>query len=141
MQSTVELPFGCRQTFDLVADIERYPDFVPGWHSVEICRRSESTIEVRQVVEAAGFRFAFESVATLERPQRITIAARKGPFKAFEIQWRFEPGSRGCRVTLETRVTPSNGLLQAVLVPMLARQHREVVRCFELEAKRRYGRG
>ena len=141
MQSTVEFPFDCRRTFDLVADIERYPEFVPGWLSVEICRRAETTIEVRQVVRAAGVRLAFESVATLEPPHRIVIAARKGVFDVFEIEWHFDGGSRGCRVTLKTRVALRNRLLQAVLVPVLERQHREIVRSFEREAKRRYGSG
>jgi len=125
--------------FDLVADIERYPEFVPGWQSVEISGRSETMMEVRQVVRVAGFRFAFDSVAMLERPRRITIVARKRVFEVFEIVWEFDGGARGCRVTLTTHVALRNRLLQTVSVPVLARQHREIVRCFEHEAKRRYG--
>jgi len=141
MQSTVEFPFDCRQMFDLVADIERYPDFVPGWQSVEICGRSESKMEVRQVVQVAGFQFAFESVATLERPRRIMISARKGVFDVFEIVWQFDGGARGCRVTLETNLALRSRLLQTVSVPVLARQHREIVCWFEREAKQRYEGG
>ena len=125
--------------FELVADIERYPDFVPGWRFVEVRRRTERTMEVHQVVQMAGVRLAFESLATLEPPRRITIAADTGVFEAFGIEWHFGACSGGCNVTLETRVAMRNGVLQAVLAPVLARQHRAIIRCFELEAERRHG--
>jgi ribosome-associated toxin RatA of RatAB toxin-antitoxin module len=48
MQSTAEFRFDCQRMFDLVADIERYPDFVPGWRSAVVRRRTKSTMDVHQ---------------------------------------------------------------------------------------------
>lgn len=77
--------------FEFIADIERYPDFLPGWSFVAIRRRTEATMDVHQVIRMAGIRLAFESSATLERPTHITIVTESGIFKSSEIEWRFEP--------------------------------------------------
>jgi coenzyme Q-binding protein COQ10 len=138
MQSTAEFRFDCQQMFDLVADVERYPDFVPGWRRVDVRRGTGKTMEVHQVVQVAGFNFAFDSSTTLDPPRRITIAADKGMFDLFEIDWQFQGCAGGCSVTLHIRVAMRNKILEAVLAPLLAQQQREIMRSFELEAERRY---
>jgi coenzyme Q-binding protein COQ10 len=137
MQSTAEFHFDCQQMFDLVADVERYPDFVPGWRLVDVRRRTEKTMEVHQVVQVAGFNFAFDSSTTLDPPRRITITADKGIFDLFEIDWQFQGGAGGCCVTLQIQVAMRNKILEAVLAPLLAQQQREIIHSFEVEAERR----
>jgi coenzyme Q-binding protein COQ10 len=122
-----------------VADIERYPDFVPGWRSAVVRRRTESTMEVYQIVQLAGFNLAFDSLTTLEPPRRITVSADTGVFDLFQIDWHFHECAEGCRVTLQIGVAMRNKIIEAVLAPLLAQQHREIMRCFEIEAERRHG--
>ncbi|HHO68225.1 MAG TPA: hypothetical protein ENK12_04245, partial [Gammaproteobacteria bacterium] len=49
---TATLSFDCRQLFELVADIERYPDFLPGWRSARVLAREGGRLHVEQVVQA-----------------------------------------------------------------------------------------
>jgi coenzyme Q-binding protein COQ10 len=134
--------YDCGQLFALVADIEHYPDFLPHWRSTHIRQRTETTILVHQVIRVAGLDLAFDSCATLQQPFQITIAAEGGIFRLFEMHWRFYScANNGCEVHFETRLALRNRILETLISPVLARQQRQIVRCFELEADRRYGRG
>jgi coenzyme Q-binding protein COQ10 len=128
--------------FALVADIEHYPDFLPEWRSAHIYEQTESTISAHQVIRVAGLDLAFSSSATLQRPSQITIVAEGGIFRYFETHWRFcSRANNGCDVHFETRVALRSQILESVISPILAHRQRQIIKCFELEADRRYGPG
>jgi len=80
-----ELPFAPAQIFDLVADIERYPDFLPWWISVSIIKRELDICDVEQVLGRGPVRIQFASRAVLTRPERIDITSSDGPFRHLAI--------------------------------------------------------
>ena len=69
----VTLPFTCEQIFDLAADIERYPEFLPGWISARILSRAVDQLEVEQVLGIGPARVQFRSRAVLHRPKQIAV--------------------------------------------------------------------
>lgn len=76
-----ELPYSCEQIFDLAADIERYPEYVPLWISARILRREWNTFDVEQVLGYGPMRVTFTSHAVLQRPVRIDVRAPGSPFR------------------------------------------------------------
>ena len=83
--------------FDLVADVERYPEFVPLCKSLTVRRRSKDS-EGREVVVADMtvayklIRETFTSRVTLDRGKReILVEYLEGPFRAMNNRWRFHP--------------------------------------------------
>ncbi len=44
------LPFSCERVFDLAADIERYPEFLPGWIAAQVLRRQTHACDVHQIL-------------------------------------------------------------------------------------------
>lgn len=83
--------------FDLVADVERYPEFVPLCKSLTVRRRSKDA-EGREVVVADMtvayklIRETFTSRVTLDRGKReILVEYLEGPFRAMNNRWRFHP--------------------------------------------------
>src|SRR5204863_365523 len=85
--------------FDLVADVERYPEFVPLCHSLKIRQRKPKPNGTEIVVADMTVSFklvreAFTSEVVLD-PPNLKIAARylKGPFSSLENRWTFEPKS------------------------------------------------
>jgi len=83
--------------FDLVADVERYPEFVPLCKSLTVRRRSKDS-EGREVVVADMtvayklIRETFTSRVTLDRGKReILVEYLEGPFRAMNNRWRFRP--------------------------------------------------
>jgi coenzyme Q-binding protein COQ10 len=85
--------------FDLVADVERYPEFVPMCESLEVRKRSGEPDGVEIVIAdmAAGYkaiRERFSTKVTLDRPKlAILVEYLDGPFSHLENRWRFRPES------------------------------------------------
>jgi len=85
------------EMFDLVADVERYPEFVPLCHSLKIRQRTPKDDGTEVVVADMTVSFklvreAFTSEVTLDRPNlKITVRYLRGPFSNLENRWTFEP--------------------------------------------------
>jgi coenzyme Q-binding protein COQ10 len=85
------------QMFDLVADVERYPEFVPLCKALKIRQRTPNADGTEVIVADMTVSFkllqeAFTSKVTLDRPhQKITVEYLRGPFSNLENRWTFEP--------------------------------------------------
>jgi len=108
------LPYPCRPLFDLVLDIERYPEFVPGYAAARVLRREDATLTVEQHIGLGPASFRFRSRADFLAHEHIFIRALDGPFRRFEVSWRFVSQEGGCRVTVETLYQPNR-----LLAPLL----------------------
>src|ERR1700761_5542905 len=93
------------QMFDLVADVERYPEFVPLCQSLKIRQRTPKADGTEIVVADMTVSFklvreAFTSEVTLDRPNlKIHVRYLRGPFSSLENRWTFEPkGETACEV-------------------------------------------
>ncbi|HQT46730.1 MAG TPA: type II toxin-antitoxin system RatA family toxin [Acidocella sp.] len=75
--------------FALVADVEAYPNYMPGWHAARVLERGVEGETVEQVVSIAGIRVKFISLATFEPPHRLTIEADGVLFRQFQLVWSF----------------------------------------------------
>ena len=93
------------QMFDLVADVERYPEFVPLCQALKIRQRKHNpdgteTIVADMTVSFKLVKETFTTEATLDK-SNLTILVRylKGPFSNLENRWSFEPkGEEACDV-------------------------------------------
>jgi coenzyme Q-binding protein COQ10 len=87
------------QMFELVADVERYPEFVPLCQSLKIRQRTPQGDGTEIVIADMTVSFklvreAFTSRVTLDRPNlKIMVEYLKGPFSNLENRWTFEPKS------------------------------------------------
>src|SRR5690242_643905 len=91
--------------FDLVADVERSPEFVPLCTAVKIRQRKQNADGTETIVADMTDSFnlvkeTFTSVVTLDRSeQRIDVRYLRGPFASLENRWSFEPkGEEACDV-------------------------------------------
>src|SRR5580692_16619 len=107
------LPFTPAQIFELVADIEHYPDFLPWWISVSIIKRELDTCDVEQVLGRGPVRIQFASRAVLTPPERIDISSSDGPFRHLAICIRVVPDTlAGCSLGLSAHVELRSFVLQ-----------------------------
>lgn len=104
------LPYSCEQLFALVLDIERYPEFVPGYRHSRVTRRQPGMLEVTQTVGFGPASIAFRSRADYTEPLHVHIHATDGPFRRLEVEWQFVAEDGGCRVTALTHYQ-AGGLL------------------------------
>lgn len=113
------LPHTTGQMFDLAADIERYPEFLPFWTHARILCRENDTLTVQQELDLGIRRFRFESRAVLDRPGHLHISSAAPQFRRMEIDWRFTPGGRdGCIAALTVELE-MHSLLMEVLAGRL----------------------
>jgi coenzyme Q-binding protein COQ10 len=102
--------------FDLAADIERYPEFLPHWTHARILRRESDTLTVQQELDLGVRRLRFESRAVLDRPGHLHISSAAHQFRRMEIDWQFTPGEQdGCVATLVIEIE-----MHALLMDVLA---------------------
>jgi len=85
------LPFRREALFDIAADVERYPEFLPGWLSASIRRRGDSMYVTDQVVGFGPIQQRFTSTTVLKRPETITVTSVDPAFESFALNWTFEP--------------------------------------------------
>src|SRR5436305_4932775 len=97
--SKLRVRHSASQMFDLVADVERYPEFVPLCKSLKIRQRTPKPDGTEIVIADMTVSFklvreAFTSRVTLDRPNlKIMVEYLQGPFSNLENRWTFEPKS------------------------------------------------
>ena len=138
------LPYSAQQMYDLVADVGRYPEFLP-WNSAARIR-SRSPIEGGEVMEAdlvisfKVFRESFGSrVTLLPGEKRILTEYLDGPFRHLKSVWLFEDRPGGCQVTFDVDFEFRNAILARVIGLVFNEAMTRVVRAFETRAKVLYG--
>lgn len=123
------------KVFDLVADIERYPEFVPGWREARILHDQGERRQVEQAVGTGPVVLRFRTEALLERPERIDIQGGGGPLQRLHQVWRFEERAEAVtRVELWTDYSLRGGPAAAAAGPFFRQRTREVVAAFRHRA-------
>lgn len=128
--------------FDLVADLEAYPNFIPNCTAMAV--RPDTATGGKLAKMTIGFgpiTQAYTSRVDAQRPTRITAKAVDGPFAYLDSEWTFEPEGDGTFVRFEVDFKISNPVLRAVAEPAFAAKQDEIMDAFLREAERRYGRG
>ena len=135
------LPYACEQLFDLAADVESYPDYLPGWVSARILERTGNRLRVEQQLGLKLIPLPFVTTAVLDRPQMISIHSSDGPFRFLQIEWRFEPAGPGCcAVFLDFNFQMRVGFLGQVVTALFEHSSPEILNRFEKRAKKLYSR-
>lgn len=81
--------------FDLVADVERYPEFLPLIRKAKIVRRDASAYETQQTMALGVLFYQFRTRTELNRPHAIRVTSTDWNFRHFEIGWSFTPTPEG----------------------------------------------
>jgi ribosome-associated toxin RatA of RatAB toxin-antitoxin module len=96
--------FSPEQMFDLVIDVERYPQFLPWVAGAELHQRSDRDLLASMSMSRGGVTERFTTRNEFDRPAFMTMQLVEGPFRLLAGRWTFTPiGSAGTRVELEMR--------------------------------------
>ncbi len=134
------LPYPPEQLFDIAADVERYPEFLPWWIAARVRDRHGEVYDTDQVVGLGVFRQRFTSKTVLRRPERIEVTSKERRFSRFELAWAFDPLPEGsCRVSPTVDLELRSWFLQALLSRTLAGAVEDIVSAFEERAGRLSG--
>jgi coenzyme Q-binding protein COQ10 len=141
---TRKLPYSAAQMYDLVADVARYPEFLPWTAAARInSRKEEGDHEVMLadlVVSFKVFREKFGSRVTLwPEKKRIDTEYIEGPFKHLHSRWEFRDVDGGSEVHFEVDFEFRNIILQKAAGLFFFEAMQRIVRAFEARARKLYG--
>ncbi len=133
--------------FDLVADVERYPEFVPLCQALKIRQRNVKPDGTEGIVADMTVSFklvkeTFTSRVTLDRPGRkILVEYISGPFSSLENRWTFEPKEgEGCEVGFFIAYEFKSRMLAMLMGTMFDTAFARLSAAFEKRADAIYGK-
>jgi coenzyme Q-binding protein COQ10 len=140
----IEVRHSAANMFALVADIERYPEFLPWCVALRVVGADDKgphkLLTADMIVAYRVFREKFRSIVTLD-PVSNRIAARyvDGPFRSLTTEWRFEPRAAGCVINFEIDFEFRSLLLQATARSVFDRAFSRMAEAFAERAEFVYG--
>lgn len=130
------VPYSCKQMFDLVNDIESYPEFVPGCTGSRILEQTDTTLAAELEISKAGIHQRFATRNHLHEPNRIELELIRGPFKHLHGTWKFEElDGNACKVTLQMEFEFSSRMLQFAFGKLFNEVSRRMVDAFASRAR------
>jgi coenzyme Q-binding protein COQ10 len=133
------LPFSAAQMFDLVADIERYPEFLPWVQALRVKGRDGDVVTADMIVGFKMVRERFTSRVTLMRPERIVVNYISGPLKYLQNDWTFRDVSGGCEIDFLVDFEFQNKMFERLAGMFFGEALRRMVSAFEARAAVLYG--
>jgi coenzyme Q-binding protein COQ10 len=124
----------------LIADVERYSEFLPSWRNTRILKRDGDITIVEQEIGAGVFRARCCARAVFIRPVGIDIDSTDSPFRQLTIHWRFEPaGHSGCLIRFYAGFELRSTILGRLTGPLFESHFQRIVSAFENRANLLYG--
>lgn len=133
--------YSAAEMYNLVNDIESYPQFLPWCRSAQVTLCGED--ELRATIEMAkgAVHKTFTTNNRMQKHKMIDIRLLEGPFQRLEGYWRFEPlRVDACKVSLDMEFEFSSALLRKVIEPVFKQIANSLVDAFCKRAVELYGR-
>lgn len=137
------LPYTPEQMFDLVAGVERYPEFLPWCVASRITKREGNVFYADLIIGYKMVREAFSSRVTLTREDgnapRVHVEYLKGPMRHLNNLWIFEANPDGsCTIDFFVDFEFKNPLLQKLIAAFFHEAVKRMVGAFEARAYQLY---
>ena len=134
------LPHTRELMFDLVIDIEKYPEFLPWRMATRIRQRDDEMVLADMVIGFKVFRERFSTQVQWARPGRIDVTYSEGPFKYLNNHWLFEPHGDGqCLIDFFVDFEFRSRLMQKAIGAVFNEAVQRMISSFEKRAAVLYG--
>ena len=133
------VPYSAEQLYDLVADVGRYPEFLPWCVGARVRSQTEAEVVADLTIGFGPFRESFTSKVVLDRPHRVRVHYERGPFRYLNNQWTFTPAPVGCRVDFFVDFEFRSRMLQAAIGVVFNQAVQRMVNAFLKRARDVYG--
>jgi coenzyme Q-binding protein COQ10 len=137
---TRHLPYTPTQMFDLVSDVEAYPQFLPWISAIRIRSDSETEMVADMIVGFKGVKESFTSRVIKNRPDHVRVDYLDGPLKHLHNEWAFrDDGQGGVLVDFEVEFEFKNRLFEMLAGQFFDKALRKMIGAFETRAAALYG--
>ena len=153
VQRSAIVPYPAEALFALVADVEAYPQFLPGCTASSVLSREPGGLVASLSLSKGPFSSTFTTRNTLEPPRRVTMELVDGPFSSLHGEWRITPLAgpvgagpsapgplaEGCRIDLRVRFQFAGRARDLLLGPAFELTCSGLVDAFVERARAVYG--
>lgn len=140
IRETRRLPYTAEQMFDLVADVDRYPEFLPWVVATRVRRDSDTEMTADMLVGFKALREKFTSKVVKDRPTSINVHYVDGPLRDLDNNWTFrDVGEGACEIDFCVDFAFKNIMFEALAGQYIDRAFRKMVAAFETRAGELYG--
>jgi ribosome-associated toxin RatA of RatAB toxin-antitoxin module len=135
------VPYTQQEMFDLVSDVDTYPQFLPWCSGAGAIARGDDEVQARIDFSVSGVSKSFTTRNRLVRNEAIRMQLVEGPFSRLEGSWRFEPlGDAGCKISLDLEYDFSSRMVSMVTGPVFNKIANSLVDAFRQRAVEVYGK-
>ena len=135
------VPYTARQMYDLVADVEAYPEFLPWCSDVVIHSDEGGVVDATMAFERGRLKKSFRTLARLSDGEAIELELLDGPFRHLAGSWQFSDlGDDGSRVALNMQFAFRSRMADFAIGPVFEEICNSLVGAFTRRAKEKYGR-
>ena len=126
--------------FNIVDDIESYPDFLPWCGAASVESRSADEVQASIQISHSGINKSFTTHNRLQKGKMIEIQLVNGPFKHLHGFWQFKKlGDSGCKVILNLEYEFANKIMSLAIGPVFSQIASSLVDAFCKRADELYG--
>ena len=140
IRETRQLPYSAEQMFDLVADVDKYPEFLPWVVATRVRRDGPDLMTADMLVGFKALREKFTSRVEKERPHALRVHYVDGPLRDLDNDWTFKQLDNGhCEIDFCVDFAFKNRMFEALAGQYIDRAFRKMVAAFEARANELYG--
>jgi len=132
------LPNSPTQVFDLILDVESYPEFVPWCESTTIISKTDQEIIAKMKVNYKGFTESYTSRVTTNKTDKnllVEVKAIDGPFKFLYNYWTITEENEGCKVDFQIDLEFKSFVLDKMMGLFFTNAADKMIEAFERRAK------
>ncbi|HIJ85521.1 MAG: cyclase/dehydrase [Magnetococcales bacterium] len=137
--ASVEVAFSAQQMYDLVVDMDRYPEFIPWLVKSRKFEITQTGFKSEMTFAFKGLRETFITQDTVDPPHKVTIAHLSGPFSHLDSEWHFIDLPTGSRVEFFIDFKFSKKLVDLAMGPVFSKASHSMVESFCKRAENIYG--
>jgi len=139
VEKSALVKFSAQQMFDIVNDIETYPEFLPWCSSSRILTQQEDIIEAELVIAKGGLKKSFATRNKLDHGGRIYMTLLDGPFSSLEGTWNFMPlRADASKISLDLEFEVSGKLASLTFGSVFNQICNSMITAFSQRAKQIY---
>ena len=140
VEKSALVKFSAHQMYDLVEDVESYPEFLPWCAGSRIINRKNNVVDAELKISKGGFSKAFTTRNILDTGGKISISLINGPFSYLEGVWNFMPlREDASKITLDLEFEMSGKLVSLAFGAVFHQICNTMVSSFTQRAKQVYG--
>lgn len=135
IQKIAVVPYSAEKMYNLVDDIEKYPEFLPWCKTAVVHERAEDFVKASLRLAKGGIEKSFTTINRLQSHKMIEVRLVEGPFAHLEGCWFFESlGENHCKISLNLSFEFSTPLLAMIVGPLFNQIANSLVDAFSERA-------